>query len=161
VNAIVVIKRIAALCLLVSFFLPLSQCSLATVAEFPQPVRELQSQPGKGVIVTYAYSAYSWKGWQRPAAYAAFLWPVLLSIVLTVWPALRSRGRTIAALELLLCLGSAWMVLGLTMLGEMRYGGYIAWTALLVYFGAALADLLVRFLQRGLSPADARQNETP
>lgn len=149
-SVVVAIKRIAALCLLISFFLPLSQCTW-------QGARDEAPQ----VVVIYAYSAYSWPSLGRASVYAAFFWPAALSIAVLVWPALRRRGRTVAALELLFTLGSAWMVFVLAPLGSLRYGGYLAWGAVAVYFCAALADLLVRFLQRRRSPPDPRQNEPP
>ncbi len=131
--AIVWMKRAAALCLLVSLFLPVSQCTYE-----PDPeggIRETR------VIVSYPYTAYSWPGMQRVATYAAFLWPTVLMIAGAVSPVARDRSA-VAALEVLLCVGSAWMLFLLTALGELRYGAYVAIGSLAVYFSATLAELL-------------------
>ena len=63
-----------------------------------------------------------------------------LTIASAVLPAARDKSA-FAALELLLCLGSAWMLFVLTALGELRYGGYLAIVSLSAYLSAALASL--------------------
>lgn len=127
------IKRAAALCLLVSLFLPVSQCTY-------DPGPESRSREAQ-VIVSYPYKAYSWPSMERIAVYAAFLWPAVLMIAGAALPIAR-HGSAVAALELLLCAGSAWMLFVLTALGELRYGAYVASGSVVGYFGATLAQLV-------------------
>lgn len=133
IGPIVVLKRVAALCLLISLFLPISQCTYA-------PNLEDQNQNPQ-VLVKYPYSAYSWPSIERVATYAAFLWPMVFSIAGAVWPRARER-LALGVLEFLFCIGSAWMLFVLTALGELKYGGYVAIGSLSAYFGATLIGLV-------------------
>ena len=131
----IAIKRLAAIFLLVAFFLPLSQC---TVAERPETkTTELE------VIVTYAYSAHKWPSVNALATYAAFLWPLTLSIASLVWPRLNQKW-TIGIIELLLCAGSAFILFGLTYFGALRYGAYVAGGSIGLYFITTSVELAAR-----------------
>lgn len=135
-SATAAIKRFAAIMLLAAFFLPLSQCSApkqnVETKVFEQEVR-----------VTYAYTAHEWPSVEALATYAAFLWPLMFGIASLVWPNLNQKW-TVGGLELLLCLGSGFMLYALTFFDSLRYGGYIAWGAIGMYFITTSVALIAR-----------------
>jgi hypothetical protein len=125
-------KRIAAIILLVSFFLPLSQCSVT-----PPPRQEHQEVKNE---VIYAYSAYEWPSFGGFAALAAFVWPM--------WFAFRkskSPKMLLNSLELLLCASTVYMLAALTYLGSWLYGAYLAAVAIGVYLLATFHQIIKRF----------------
>lgn len=133
---IIAVKRIAAIVLLLAFFLPLSQCS----------VMEKQS-PGKASVpsveVTYAYATYDEEFPTPVLAYVGFLWPLGFSIAgLLRPPLMRRRGAALS--EMVLCVGSGYVLYVLASWGETRYGAYVAATAIGLYFVSASADVAIR-----------------
>jgi hypothetical protein len=132
------IRRAAALGLFVSFFLPISQC---TFQPDESGIEEDQ------VLVLYPYAAYPWPSLERVATYAAFLWPIGLTVARKALPAALEK-IALPALELLLCLGSAWMLFALTALGEVKYGAYLAVASLAAYSSATLAGVVHAFRRR-------------
>lgn len=135
-RVVIAIKRIAAITLLVAFFLPLSQCS---VREIKTP--DTASVPT--VAVTYAYATYEDPLPTAVLSYAGFLWPLAFAIAgLLRSQVLRRRG--VAPIEMLLCVGSGYVLYALATWGETRYGAYIAATAIGLYFVSASADVAIR-----------------
>jgi hypothetical protein len=122
----VIIKRIAAVILMVAFFLPLSQCRAPT-----PPTNDAQELK---MEVTYAYSAYQWPGAESFAAFFAFFWPVMFSFLGRV-----KSKLLINSIELLLCVGTGFMLFALTYMGSLLLGAYVA-IALLVVYSLATAN---------------------
>ncbi len=115
-----IIKRIASVILIVAFFMPLSQCSVST-----PPTNDPQESK---MEITYAYSAYQWPSAWSIVALLAFFWPFLFSFY---W-----HGKSkmiINIIELLLCVGTGFMLFTLTYMGGLLMGAYIAIASLTVY----------------------------
>jgi hypothetical protein len=91
--------------------------------------------------VTYPYAAYSWPSIERAGTYAAFVWPLVITAAAAALPALEAKAPLLA-LEVLFCLGSAWMLFVLTMFGELRYGAYVAFGSLGAYLAALIVELI-------------------
>jgi hypothetical protein len=143
-SKIVACKRMAAILLLLAFFLPLSQCTV-----------EQQTPDGKAVepttVVTSAYSSHEWPSADALATYGSFLWPLMLAVASLIWPALSKRAA-IGVLELLLCAGSAYVLLTLIYFGDIRYGAYVAAGAIGTYFIATSVELAARLRWRLIFP---------
>ena len=135
-----IIKRIAAIFLLVAFFLPLSQCTIT------MPNAETKAIEKKTHVI-YAYTAYEWPSVQSLATYAAFIWPLTFGIASLVWPSLNQKWM-IGVLEMLLCVGSGFTLFGLSFLGSLQYGGYIAWGAIGIYFITTSVEFATRIRKK-------------
>jgi len=136
----VVIKRVAALFLLVAFFLPLSQC---TVEVPTSETRAIERQ----VIVTYAYSRDKWPSVDALAIYVTFLWPLLFAVASLISPSVSGK-LAIGIVEILLCVGSGFMLFTLTYIGMLKYGAYVAMGSIGVYFIATSVQLVARMRKR-------------
>lgn len=121
------IRRALAVVMLVALFLPLAQCT-------PKKDAAPNSVPAKPYVLVFAENL-KWQNPQDWSALALFAWP---------WPALallafvRRRAVRIAthALELLVCAWVTWYAgMIIAAYGEIRYGGVIWLSSLLLYFG--------------------------
>jgi hypothetical protein len=54
------------------------------------------------------------------------------------------RRRGVAPIEMLLCVGSGYVLYSLATWGVTRYGAYVAATAIGLYFVSASADVAIR-----------------
>lgn len=136
------LKRLAALCLFISFFLPLSQCSVQKdTAQTPSTQEILKASPS--VDVKYAYNADQDTMVFRAANIFAFTWPLLFTLVLLVY-AKFEQFLSVQVTAIALCFVSAFCLLRLTSFGELLIGGYLAWGSLITY----LLISLTQFLQR-------------
>ena len=146
------IKRIAALVLVASFFLPLSQCSLpATDAE-----TGTKTLPGIAVDVS-AFSAYEWPSVGSTVAAVLFGWAALIQLLSLRSPRLEPT-RVVFALEVTLCVltiaGISWLVYSWGQ--TIRYGALLAYAAVLAYLGAAFAGRSATGHPNSTPHADAR-----
>jgi hypothetical protein len=96
----------------------------------------MESEPA----VTYAYNSQTWPSASAFATYTAFLWPLTFALLIFVWPHLNGKW-IIHVFEMLLCLGSGFMLIVLMSFRSPRYGAYIAGAALVIYFITALVEL--------------------
>lgn len=78
---------------------------------------------------------------------AAFFWPLIFFVVDRKNPSYRN-AMVINICELLFCAGSAYIVAGIVLLGELRYGGYLALLAIAVYLMSTLAQIILRLWPR-------------
>lgn len=124
-DAIAIVKKIAAVFLLAALFLPLSQC---TVTKPIPGTHEVKQE----TITTYAYPSKEWLSVDAIAVYVAFLWPAIFVMTSFMWPALNKKA-IVGVLELLLCFGSGYVLLLFTFGKSLLYGGYIAWVAIGTY----------------------------
>lgn len=136
----IAIKRLAAILLVLAFFLPLSQCSIKMQDPETGAIKE-------SVTVTYAYEAAANSTTHAIAIYAAFFWPLALVVATMVWPGLHQK-MSIGVLELLFCSGSLIVQVGLSMFGTPLYGGNIAFGSIALYFVATLAGLVLQARKR-------------
>ncbi len=139
------IKRWAAVFMLLSLFLPLAQLKQCTTFRLPDGT----SVTGEHIVDIYAYNqAWTEKEYTETplfllAVYVAFLWPLILSITSLIWPGLNQKWY-INVLELLLCVGSVYMLGGITFFQNLRYGFYVAGGSIVLYFVTTLAELVAR-----------------
>ena len=123
------IKRIAALVLLVSFFLPLYQCTF-------------QGESAGDPLLSYdisAFSAYSWPSVEITLAAFLFGWAAVLQMISFRRPTFEASRRTFAlevVLSLLAILGISWLI---HWTQTIRYGAFVAYAAILAYLIAAIA----------------------
>jgi hypothetical protein len=147
------IKRTAAILLMICFVLPLSRCERHAKPEAAEAAQAknaatsaplIQSLPVRTYEDTYAYNSVSPdKGWESAITIATFFWPLLF-----FFTGRKSWGfngaMTIGVLELVLCSASAYVVYGLVIFGELRYGGVLTFLALGIYSSAALVEISAR-----------------
>jgi hypothetical protein len=149
------IKRIAAILLMVCFVLPLSRCEKSGKFEATETknatAASAASQPAsdKTYEDKYAYRNLSTDAALESAlTIATFFWPLVIFILVRGKTLGFRMTMTVDVLELLLCAGSAYVVYGLVLFDELRYGGFLAFLALGVYSIAALGEILLRLWPR-------------
>jgi len=124
------IKRIAALVLAVSFFLPLSQCS---------DKREGAPQSHVQVYEITAFTAYKWPSFGSTIAVFLFFWPIALCSLESLGLAgflAQHKLKVELVLTFLTLAGVVW----LTLWGKsIRYGAFVAVGSILAYAAAAVA----------------------
>ena len=133
-SLISVIKSGSSILLLVSFFLPLTQCTQKLSSENTQVSSQSYS----------ASSAYDWPSIGSSVALFLFSWPALGQII-----ALRRQAylslRVVVAIEIALSLltlcGITWLVLWGS---KIQYGAFIAYGATSAYLGAILWWLVLK-----------------
>ncbi len=138
------IKRWAAIFMLLAFFLPLVQLTRCTTFRLPDGTTVDEEH----IVDIYAYSD-KWGLIERALLYTAFLWPLIFSVTSLIWPGLNQKSF-INVLELLLCVGSGF-ILGLFMYfylhdpkAHTRYGLYVAWGSIGLYFVTTSVELVAR-----------------
>ena len=92
------LKRGSAILLLISFFLPLSQCTKIDAHENSTPIYESYS----------AYSFYEWPSIDSSIALLLFSWPVIGQLI-ALSRRLLISPRIVAAIELLLLIRLSWV----------------------------------------------------
>lgn len=132
-NTTIKLKRISAIVLLLAFFMPLSQCSSIQT--------EGSAEPPKTTIF-YAYSHDNKISTIMLLSVIAFLWPSL-SILLVAYRKTLNSSLIFKLSELLFCIGTAYILVGLTLFGDLLYGSYVAGLSILTY---ALITLYESFL---------------
>lgn len=147
-NALKFLKSLAAVGLLIAFFLPLSQCTTpekniseklpTQSARAAQATKVAQSD---GII--YAARADKDDTLLTLTNGFAFFWPALFTLLVFLRPEVE-QSLLVRLSEILLCLGSAFILLRLTSLGTLLAGGYLGWSALGIYFAIALFNLIAR-----------------
>ncbi|WP_394778489.1 hypothetical protein [Undibacterium sp.] len=158
-------KRVAALVLLLSFFLPLSQCSSRIadqeIAAQPasQAVQEAAqtatqaavSAPAEPPTDIAAYSAYPWPSAASIVVLLLFAWPAALQLYALLKPdAFAANGYKWALLELPLIAVTLCCILLLSSLGQqLRYGAVVASAAAYCYLLAVLVPAALRGGPRG------------
>ena len=130
-SLISVIKRGSAILLLISFFLPLTQCTQILSSENSHVSSQAYS----------ASSAYDWPSIGSSVALFLFSWPAIGQII-----ALRRQAYfslRVVAIEIVLSLltlcGITWLVLWGS---KIQYGAFIAYGATSAYLGAILWRLV-------------------
>lgn len=145
-NWLIQIKRLAAICLLAAFFLPLTQCTQAT----PRDAASSSGQQSQTTPVSTTQVFASTADKNDPLTNAAnvllFVWPVCLMLLTLLRPQC-DEHFALRHLELALCLFSIVLLLRLTAFGNLLPGGYLAWGALSTYTLITLLRLLSRIRQ--------------
>ncbi len=136
------LKRIAAACLFIAFFLPLSQCSMQKEKAQPTSVQQtVKAAPSDGV--NYAYSSDKDDGIFQAINAMIFIWPTIFVLVLLAYPKFETY-LSVQVADIALCLVSAFFLLRLTAFGELLIGGYLAWFSLSAYFLITVTSFLQR-----------------
>lgn len=152
-NTIKKIKRVAAIVLFVTFFLPLSQCQKSHYKIVPQTSAETGETIASRVeevplaadtAPEYSYNiaaemfepadVFSW------LVLLAFTWPLLF----WAWQIRDKRSRTgfiMNALEPLACIGSGYITWNLSFLGDILIWGYLSMASVLTYFLSSCYEL--------------------
>jgi hypothetical protein len=155
-----VIRRVAALALLVALFLPLSRCSDSTAAAKPvlpaetagaaltaETAETAQAGQPPAQPATYKYF-YAWTDFKVDSAgswliFLVFLWP--LPFLAHEWT---RRGKPVPlwvlAAQLPLAAGAVTLLYYRTFLEELWVGGYLAYAALGSLAAALLAEIALR-----------------
>ena len=133
------IRGIAVVLIAVSLFLPLSRCERKPIvlngedhssAEFAAPVH---------YSYTYAKDWFQLSDWTGWVAMLSFAWPLILLIL--VWQSPKEREhRALPWVEILLCMGSFFVIWNLSSFGERRYGAYLALAGLVIYLLGAVIE---------------------
>lgn len=144
-NTLTFLKRLAAFGLLIAFFLPLSQCSLqeknTSEKSLTQTVQAAKMAQNDGII--YANRADKDGTLFTLANGFAFFWPSLF-VLLTFSNSRIEQNLAVRLCEILLCLGSAVILLRLTSFGTLLVGAYLAWSSLGIYSTITLFNFIVR-----------------
>ena len=127
------IKRIAAIALVVGFFLPLTRCSTF----------EIDHQTGRlvqGIAADVsAFNAYEWPSVGSTISLALFGWAALIQLLVLRRSSIESNSGVFAVEVILFMMtvaGISWIVYW----GQgIRYGALICYAAIGAYLGAAIA----------------------
>ena len=137
------IKIAAAIILLISLVLPLSQCNY-DIRDASEPKTErwkLENQvkggPDTQVKYFYAGDHMSWD-WGGLLILLAFVWPLPV-LIYRRYGESRKFNTILLLLEPVFCLWSATVVYAIVHFGSPTYPGYLALLAVVAYFLAALA----------------------
>jgi hypothetical protein len=147
-NTLKFLKHLTAVGLLVAFFLPLSQCTTPeqNISE-RSPTQSAQATKSANVAqsdgIIYAARADKDDTLLTLTNGFAFFWPVLFTLLAFLRPEVE-QSLPIRLSEILLCLGSAFILLRLTSFGTLLAGGYLAWCALGAYFSITLFNFIAR-----------------
>ena len=122
-SPVITIKRVFALILLLAFFMPLSQCTTY------DPNNE---EAAPIINIDYGYSNKQILSLDMAISIAAFSWPMFLQLLIAIRKAL-NISIWYKSLELVCCLGTAYMLFIINIFGKPLYGSYIAVIALGFY----------------------------
>jgi hypothetical protein len=153
-NALKFLKQLAAVGLLIAFFLPLSQCTTPenNISEKPptQSTQAVKVAHSDGII--YATRADKDDTLLTLTNGFAFFWPILFTLLAFLRPEVE-QSLPVRISEILLCLGSAFILLRLTSFGTLLTGGYLGWSALAIYFAITLFNFIERIRRTWQVPA--------
>jgi hypothetical protein len=168
------LKRIAAISVLIAFFLPLSQCSSRVSDESPvtsvnqtvvtsavkkesvqEVVVEAKNQESiedkskdknkdKNLGKNYAYKDAPWTSWNAFFMYCIFLWPCLLMLLLWKRPTWQEK-LSMNVVEIVLALASILILNFFSLFYQLLIGGYLALAGWTLYGLVAASVLWQRF----------------
>jgi hypothetical protein len=160
--AVILMKRIAALAVLIAFFLPLSQCSSRvseesattpvnqkitnsevnkeTVQASAMAADSVDKASAKSVQKNYAYKEAPWLSWRAFFMYGIFLWPCLL-VLMATWRSNWQSKLPVNIVELGLALSSIAVLIFFNLFYELLFGAYLALAGWTMY-GLAAASVL-------------------
>ncbi|GGC60254.1 hypothetical protein [Undibacterium terreum] len=142
-KSLTIIKRVAALILMLSFFLPLSQCSSKYAEQRPGTESAAGTSAQTNNVTTTDISAYSVYPWPSVASIAVlllFAWPAVLQLGLWLKPSAGTRSWML--LELPLIALTLSFIAFLCGWGQgLRYGAFIASGAAVAYGTATFITL--------------------
>lgn len=140
------LKRLAALCLFISLFLPLSQCTVQKESVPEQATHQLTEQSNASTSVqevNYAYNADQQNMVVNVLNVFAFIWPLMFTIIVLIHRQLE-QALSVQITVIGLCLLSIFCLLRLSLFGELMVGAYLAWCSILTYFAINLCQFLQR-----------------
>ena len=171
---VISLKRIAAIVVLLAFFLPLSQCSSrlseetsASSVNQTAVTSDVKKESVQKVVVeaenkernedknkaksndknlgkNFAYKAAPWTSWNAFFMYCIFLWPCLLTLLLWRRPALQEK-LTMNVLEIVLALASILTLNFFSLFYQLLIGAYLALAGWTLYGLVAASVLWQRF----------------
>ena len=140
-----------------AFFLPVSSCA-PTAVEKTTTVQETE------IIEEVELRRYNYPfqelDMDDPMSWLllpAFFWPVAALAYRKKKP--QHIGLVLSIFELLLCLLTGWVIVGLTFFNRIEFGGYLAYAGAGIYFMAALAEM-VRSVRARFSKASQQTEFT-
>lgn len=141
VKVVRIVKAAAALLLLVAFTLPLSRCSNET-----PPTGGASATESVRTSVTYQYN-YAWSDFDPKSAFSwlamvVFFWP-LPFILSEAFRKGKSGKAWLLVVQMLFAAASILEIYRVTFLDELWYGGYLAYSALGLYFLTAATELFM------------------
>jgi hypothetical protein len=153
-NALKFLKRLAAVGFLIAFFLPLSQCTTSekNIGEKPPAQNSQSAKMTQSDGIIYAARMDKGNTLLTLTNGIAFFWPVLFMLLVFFRPEVE-QSLSIRLSEILLCLGSAFILLRLTSFGTLLPGGYLGWIALGVYSTITLFNFITRIRRTWHVPA--------
>ncbi|RKZ73873.1 MAG: hypothetical protein DRQ57_12975 [Gammaproteobacteria bacterium] len=124
------VKKTASITLAVSFFLPLSRCQGTSSDTYAY----------KQILSIFEASTFNLNIFLFSIIILiAFIWPVLFIFYYSYGH--RSKIKSILkAIEPLLCLGTFYVLLIITMSGKLLFGGYVAFLSIMSYFISSLLE---------------------
>ncbi|MDQ2868610.1 MAG: hypothetical protein M3R59_09420 [Verrucomicrobiota bacterium] len=132
------LRVLAAALLLVSIFLPLSECSRHEHSAARQPVslaQRLFPQGNADFDYQYGYKVVG-VSLMGILTIVAFSWPILFLVCFARWP---RRRRFLWLAELLLCAGTLYWIHALSLGGKYLYGAYVAAISVVAFgFGTVM-----------------------
>ncbi|MFZ6645177.1 hypothetical protein ACO0LO_05630 [Undibacterium sp. TJN25] len=134
-------KRIAAMALLFSFFLPLSQCSLKVTDQDPAVAAQAVADEPADIA---AYSAYPWPSIASAVVLLLFAWPTAVQCGAWLKPGTFAlHAYKLALFELPLAAVTLCCIVLLASMGQhVRYGAFAASAAVACYALAVLLPLM-------------------
>jgi hypothetical protein len=168
------LKRIAAIVVLLAFFLPLSQCSsrlseetsassvnqaavtldvkkesvqkVVVEAENKESIEDKSKDKNKDKNLgkNYAYKDAPWTSWNAFFMYCIFLWPCLLMLLLWKRPTWQEK-LSMNVVEIVLALASILILNFFSLFYQLLIGGYLALAGWTLYGLVAASVLWQRF----------------
>lgn len=140
---LILLKRLAAICLLAALFLPLTQCTQASKREPARQTTTHSQAASNYQTQVFASTADSDSIALTVANVFIFIWPLCLVFLTWLRPHF-DENFSLRHMEVLLCLSSFIVLYRLTAFGELLPGGYLAWGALSAYSLITVLRLLSR-----------------
>lgn len=142
-----ILRIIATALILCSLFLPLSRC--ASYRAESEEIRAVTKNEPVQFEYTYAKDWFVLTEWQGWLALLSFSWPLI--VLLGRWRSSKIRESQVTKwLEILLCLGSGYLIWALSSFGERLFGAYLVLTGMSLYLIAAIRDTIhsvARYMQ--------------
>ncbi len=140
-------KRISAVLLLISFFLPLSKCSSIEIPTGDEIKKQANIKKTRTkwieIKVKYHY-AYDQLDLSRPGTLfiiLSYIWPVLV-LLYHYYGSNRRLKKVLNYIELFLCIASFNLIILLALFDELFIGAYLAMLAISLYFFSTFYEFI-------------------
>ena len=152
-----ILRIIAMALILCSLALPLSRCERYRVES--ENINAVKKNEAVEFEYTYAKDWFVLTEWQGWLAILSFSWPLI--VILGRWRSRKLRESQVTQwTEIILCLGSGYIIWALSSFGERLFGAYVVLSGMALYLVAAVRDTIrsvARHIQRPIAGNKGRR----